>query len=97
MVALAARAYHRAAPLLNAPLTEVVPELTALDALLFHYYGGALLLGLRRYQDAYVFFARALSLPASATSAVAVAAYKKLVLTSFILTGSVRGIACTRG
>lgn len=54
--------------------------LTATDFLLACYYGGRVLLGLRKYDDAAVEFMNAVAAPATTVSAVAVAAYKKYVL-----------------
>lgn len=58
--------------------------LTATDFLLACYYGGRVLLGLRQYDDAAVEFMNAVAAPATTVSAVAVAAYKKYVLSRLL-------------
>jgi len=58
--------------------------LTATDFLLACYYGGRVLLGLRRYDDAAVEFMNAVAAPATTVSAVAAAAYKKYVLSRLL-------------
>jgi COP9 signalosome complex subunit 3 len=58
--------------------------LTATDFLLTCYYGGRVLLGLRKYDDAAVEFMNAVAAPATTVSAVAVAAYKKYVLSRLL-------------
>lgn len=58
---------------------------TAQDFMLYHYYGGVVFLGLRRYADAQRFFAIVLTAPAQAESAITEAAWKKYLATALLL------------
>ena len=70
--------------ILAAPAMDVAPALDATDFLLRCYYGGRALLALRRYPEAARWFQNALSAPATALSAIAVAAYKKYALATLL-------------
>ncbi len=88
---LLARLHLDALPLLEQELADFSDRksvgLTVRDFLLFHYYGGVVFLGLRRYSEALQFFAAVLATPAQAESAITEAAWKKFLAASLILHG----------
>ncbi|CAM9543308.1 unnamed protein product [Phaeothamnion confervicola] len=88
---LLAKRYDLAVRFLDGrPMTEVDPRRTGLtppNLLRYLYYAGVAYVGLKRWQSAIDMFRTCLSMPANATSALAVEAYKKMVLASLISTG----------
>lgn len=84
---LLSKCFNAALPILNQRVFEVVPTATGLtsrDFLLYCYYGGMCFIGLRKYEEAASLLLHAVTAPASAVSAIAVAAFKKYVLASLI-------------
>ena len=76
----------------SAPCTRWTPNepaLTADDHLLYRYYGGAALAALGRYREAAEMFLGAIAAPATALSAIVVAAHKKYACVSLIADGAV--------
>eukprot|EP01114_Cavostelium_apophysatum_P005231 TRINITY_DN1599_c0_g1_i3.p1 TRINITY_DN1599_c0_g1~~TRINITY_DN1599_c0_g1_i3.p1 ORF type:complete len:435 (-),score=127.73 TRINITY_DN1599_c0_g1_i3:118-1422(-) len=89
-VCLLSKCYHAALPILEEEVFEVNPDLTAItpkDMLLYYYYGGMVLTGLKEYKRALGFFRQATSAPALVLSAIMVEAYKKYVLLSLLVHG----------
>ena len=79
-VCLLAKAYHLACPIVQVPIYEVEPSQTAvcsLDFLLYFYYSGMVLIGLKRWMEALEALTLCFTLPCTHLSAVAVEAYKK--------------------
>eukprot|EP00873_Tetraselmis_striata_P033496 jgi/Tetstr1/453760/TSEL_040712.t1 len=88
---LLSHCYHAAAPFLAEEIYNVAPDLCATtprDFLLYAYYGGMLAAGLKQYDRALELLLCAVTAPATAVSAIAVAAYQKWVLVSLIHTGA---------
>eukprot|EP00741_Cyanophora_paradoxa_P008787 tig00001374_g8504.t1 len=89
-VCLLSKCYSAAEPVINQDVFDIDPQKTALtprDLLLYYYYGGMVLVGLKRYQDAMDFFQMAVTCPASVLSSIALEAYKKFVLVSLLAVG----------
>ncbi|KDO34249.1 hypothetical protein SPRG_19080 [Saprolegnia parasitica CBS 223.65] len=89
LVALHAKCYHAATPILNRPVFEVTPFTRVVDVLEYFYYGGMLYVGLKKFRDAAEFFLLAITTPAHSLSAIVVEAYKKYVLVYLIVHGDV--------
>ena len=90
--ALVARCLTAVVDILERPVYEVDPERTGVDAddhLLYRYYGGAALAALGRYREAAEMFLGAIAAPATALSAIVVAAHKKYACVSLIADGAV--------
>lgn len=58
--------------------------------LLYCYYGGMIKIGLKRYSEASDLLSQVLNVPAQALSAIMVACYKKLILTTLLAEGASR-------
>ena len=89
---LLAKCHNAALPILERAVFEVVPTATGVtsrDFLTCCYYGGSIFAGLRRYEEAAALFLHAVTAPATAVSAVVVAAYKRYVCVSLIGSGAV--------
>ncbi|KAI9204195.1 uncharacterized protein BJ171DRAFT_459553 [Polychytrium aggregatum] len=87
---LLAKTYHRALPILNTEITEVDPKVygaSIQDYLLYHYYGGILLIGCEDYERAARFFEMVVSAPALAVSAIQLEAYQKWVFAALLRSG----------
>ncbi|DBA00153.1 TPA: hypothetical protein N0F65_000476 [Lagenidium giganteum] len=87
---LRSKCYFAAMELLDQPIYEIHSPssgMTVVDYLSYAYYGGVLYLGQKRYEEAMDFFLMAVTTPAVSLSAFVIEAYKKLVLTSLIVTG----------
>eukprot|EP00897_Mesotaenium_endlicherianum_P004396 jgi/Mesen1/3985/ME000210S03225 len=87
---LLAKCYRAAVSVLEDDIFEVDPKNTGIcprDFLLFCYYGGMLLIGLKRFQKALEFFSYAITAPSLVLNAITVACYKKFILVSLIVTG----------
>ena len=67
------------------------PKSDFVDIILYFYYGGVCYLAAKNYSRANLFFEIAVSTPATAVSKIMVEAYKKYLLTSFILHGKLKG------
>jgi len=63
------------------------------DVRLYYYYGGFIYAALKKFTKAQEFFIRVLSFPAIVPSAIMVEAYKKYVLISLILDGTVGSVS----
>lgn len=88
---VAAKCYAAAEAVLAEELADVDPRATGLtpkDFLLYCFYGGCALLAVRRVAEAREIFAAAISAPARAPSAIALAAYKKWALASLLDVGT---------
>eukprot|EP00127_Corallochytrium_limacisporum_P003812 Clim_evm26s153 gene=Clim_evmTU26s153 len=66
---------------------DVDTGITALDILLYFYYGGIVYTVLQRWQDAINFFDMALSMPANELSQVMIEAYKKKIILNLLVHG----------
>eukprot|EP00271_Cylindrocystis_brebissonii_P018242 TRINITY_DN5087_c0_g3_i1.p1 TRINITY_DN5087_c0_g3~~TRINITY_DN5087_c0_g3_i1.p1 ORF type:complete len:458 (-),score=92.02 TRINITY_DN5087_c0_g3_i1:773-2146(-) len=89
---LLAKCYGTALPVLSEDLLEVDFKKTGLqtrDFLLYCYYGGMIYTGVKQYQRAIELFQHTLTAPTNAISAISVAAYKKYMLLSLIVNGTV--------
>ena len=90
--ALVARCLTAVVDILERPVYEVDPErtgVTADDHLLYRYYGGVALAALGNYREAAEMFLGAIAAPATALSAIVVAAHKKYACVSLIADGAV--------
>eukprot|EP00048_Salpingoeca_helianthica_P009632 m.137944 g.137944 ORF g.137944 m.137944 type:complete len:423 (+) comp14913_c0_seq1:1098-2366(+) len=85
--------YNYAAELLQEPITSIMAEdrqMDVLGVLLFFYYGGLVHVGLKAFDAAIQCFSAVLCAPTEKSiSAVAVAAYQKLILVSLIKYGEI--------
>lgn len=92
-VCLLAKCYHRGERLLRRPVLNIgeakTNGFTQSDYLRYWYYAGMVYTGLKRFREAIDAFEQCFSAPAMVLSAPAVEAYKKWVLVSLILRGSV--------
>jgi COP9 signalosome complex subunit 3 len=89
---LLSKHYKDALPILSNPITEVQPQQCAIsvfDHLAYHYYGGMVYIGLKKYNDALDFFSLVISAPANVSSQVQIEAYKKFVLVSLLVKGRI--------
>jgi len=90
-VCLLSKCYSSALSFLD-PVFDVNPEVTGVtskDMLLYFYYGGMILTGLKDFSKALIFFKMAITAPAIVLSAIMVEAYKKFVLVSLIVHGKI--------
>ena len=92
-VCLLSKFYGVALPLVDQGHLGIVdPKKTGLnvkDFLLYSYYGGMVLVGEKKFSRALEFFLNALTVPASALSAIMIASYKKYILVCLLLHGDV--------
>ena len=91
-VCLLAKMYNAAGDLLDREVYLVDPSATGVttrDFLLYSYYGGMLLIGLKQYPRAAEVLLRAVTAPFIVLNGIAIAAYKKFVLVSLIASGAV--------
>jgi len=89
-VALLAKCYSAAQPLLGQELTQVDKDATGVtprDLLLYHYYSGTIQVGLKQFPLAIQYFTLAFSAPSSVLNAIMVEAYKKCALCSLVGSG----------
>ncbi|KAJ1637955.1 hypothetical protein T492DRAFT_900569 [Pavlovales sp. CCMP2436] len=87
--AILARTYRAVVPLLASTLVQVSAPRTALsahDVLLFHYYSGIALIGLKRHREAMLTLQLALVSPATVVNSLMVESYKKWTLCALIAT-----------
>lgn len=95
-ICLKAMNYKAAEQLLKDKILDIDPPSTAVtpkDMLLYHYYGGMVYVGLKKFKEALQFFDTGMQIPAIATSAIMVEIYKKLVLVSLLVHGKFRGVS----
>ena len=89
---LLAGCYHMGRRFLDErPVFEINPPATTLaptDYLRYFYYAGMIAIGLKRYAEALDYLQTCVTASATALSAIAVEAYKKLVLCSLVLRGA---------
>lgn len=86
------KCYHAGLPLLNSysyTLDSNSTLVTGEDIRTFYYSAGVVYIGLERYVNAIEHLCHVLAFPAVVSSVVQVAAYKKFVLVSLILSGKV--------
>ncbi|KAJ3143773.1 COP9 signalosome complex subunit 3, partial [Irineochytrium annulatum] len=89
---LLSKMYSMARPIVMTELTSIEQEkfeLTIQTFLLYHYYGGMVLIGLKEFGLALDFFHLCISAPANACSAIQVEAHRKHILVSLLHTGHV--------
>ena len=67
------------------------PKSDVCDILLYFYYGGVCYGAMKKFHRSHLFFDIAISTPATSISKIMVEAYKKYILTSFILFGKLKG------
>jgi len=84
---LLAKTYSYAKDILAYDIEDFDDQVSILDFLLYHYYGGMLAIGLKDYNKALTYFRRVISAPAKVTSAIMIESYKKYVLVSILLYG----------
>jgi len=92
LLCLKNKCYHIAKEILKDVIYDVSPEqtrVTPLDLLLYSYYGGLALVGLKEYQRAIDFFQMGFTAPAVSLSAVMLECYNKYILVSLIHQGKV--------
>eukprot|EP00667_Euglena_gracilis_P009166 EG_transcript_9305 len=95
LLCLVSKNYRAARPLLERPIFEIDPRRTALtprDLLLYYYYGARLWVGLKEWGRAYEFTQTAITVPASALSAIMVEAFKVRILASLITRGKMEAV-----
>mmetsp|Transcript_4763 Transcript_4763/g.14377 ORF Transcript_4763/g.14377 Transcript_4763/m.14377 type:complete len:330 (+) Transcript_4763:453-1442(+) len=89
-MALLARCYSAAKPILEQDLLQVDKEHTGCsprDLLLYHYYAGMVLCGLKKFKLSAQYFTLCYSAPTHVVHAVMVESYKKCVLASLLDSG----------
>lgn len=94
-VCLLTKCYSAAAPLLVEYPVAVDPKathVTATDVLLYCYYGGMVLTGLRQYVRAQNLYLAAITAPTQVLNAITVACLKKYTLVSLIVSGKVEAL-----
>ncbi|KAG8737901.1 hypothetical protein FRC10_007548 [Ceratobasidium sp. 414] len=69
---------------------QAISDVHYTDNLQYHYLGGCIYAGLKRFKDAEDFFELTVTAPATVASAVQIEAYKKLTLIQLILYGEAR-------
>ncbi|QRV98952.1 aldo/keto reductase family protein [Ceratobasidium sp. AG-Ba] len=87
------RHFTTVVPVLAEGITEIdtqISDVQYTDNLTYHYLGGCVYAGLKRFKEAEDFFELTVTAPASVASAVQVEAYKKLMLVQLILYGEAR-------
>jgi COP9 signalosome complex subunit 3 len=87
---LLAKTYSAATPLLQQELLHIDAQATLLtprDLLLYHYYAGIALTGLKDYVSAVTYFTLCVSAPTHVHNAIMIEAYKKCLLCSLIGSG----------
>jgi COP9 signalosome complex subunit 3 len=103
LLCLKSKCFGYAVPVISKKLTRISLERTkgkkqdhflpsiknSEDILLYFYYSGLIFIGLKRWEEAFDQLLFCLYIPAFAISAIAVEAYKKYLLVSLILHGSV--------
>ncbi|KAG9094204.1 hypothetical protein FS749_012941 [Ceratobasidium sp. UAMH 11750] len=72
------------------PLLLAISDVHYTDNLQYHYLGGCIYAGLKRFKDAEDFFELTVTAPATVASAIQIEAYKKLTLIQLILYGEAR-------
>ncbi|KAL2918758.1 hypothetical protein HK105_201592 [Polyrhizophydium stewartii] len=95
-VCLLAKNYKIARTVLDVPITDfaspVAPIAAVQDFLLYHYYGGLVHIGNKRFQAAQQFFEICLNAPSTVPSAIQIESYKRLVLVSLLLKGEMTAL-----
>ena len=89
---LLAKTYNAAEEILNDSIEDVHPETYDIDIqdfLLYHYYGGMLYCGLKKFNKALEFFKIVITSPALAPSMIAMESYSKYILMSLLLHGKI--------
>jgi len=94
-VCLSAKVYSVAARFLSTPVYSIGGDpdvvkrygVSTADVLSYHYYGGLVYTGLKRWPEAMAYFETAFTAPALVLSAIMLAAYKKHILVSLVATG----------
>ena len=89
---LLSKCYYAAKPVLEQELMHVDREATLVtprDLLLYHYYAGMVLTGLKSYRDAVERFTLCVSAPTHVLNTIMLEAYKKCLLCSLIEAGDV--------
>jgi len=89
-VCLLSKCYSIAGSVLEDEIFEVnqdITGVTARDMLLYYYYGGMILIGLKEYKRAFNFFKQAVAAPAIVLSSIMVESYKKYILVSLLVHG----------
>ncbi|KAG9079910.1 hypothetical protein FRC06_007331 [Ceratobasidium sp. 370] len=87
------RHFTTVVPVLAAGITEIDPQISDVhytDNLQYHYLGGCIYAGLKRFKEAEDFFELTVTAPATVASAIQIEAYKKLTLIQLILYGEAR-------
>ncbi|OQR92058.1 COP9 signalosome complex subunit 3 [Achlya hypogyna] len=89
LVALHAKCYHAALPVLDRPVFEVCSFVRSVDVLEYFYYGGMVYIGMKQFREAAEFLLMAITTPATSLSAIVVEAFKKYVLVYLMVHGDV--------
>lgn len=88
MLCLLAKCHRRALPILEEEVFSVnASNVTPKEFMLYGYYGGLVLLGLRRLSEALELFEMAICTPAEALSKIVVDSIQKRLLTSLLVHG----------
>jgi len=82
-----AKTYSYAQDIIANNIEDFDENVTVLDFLLYHYYGGILAIGLKDFTKALTYFRRVITTPARVTSSIMIESYKKYVLVSILLYG----------
>jgi COP9 signalosome complex subunit 3 len=77
-------------PVLDNPVSQLGPDLTYNDNLLFHYTGGMILTCLKRWKEAEDWFEICVNAPAHQPAALQMEALKKLICVQLISKGKVK-------
>jgi COP9 signalosome complex subunit 3 len=91
---LETKAFSAALSVLDRELIDFSKKIpiTTQDFLLYHYYGGLIYTGLKKFPQASAFFQMAINVPAQIASCIQIESCKRLVLLDLIQEGKVSGL-----
>ncbi|KAJ4458851.1 putative COP9 signalosome complex subunit 3 [Paratrimastix pyriformis] len=92
-VCILAKMYHQTTVAVDGDVTEIMPGTSARDLVLYFYYAGIALIGLKRFKRAQMFLQMGLSVPTTCTHAMLAESYKKYILVSLIVDGRVPSLS----
>lgn len=96
MICLKAKNFRLGGKLVDEKILDIDKSKTGItprDALLYYFYAGNILVGLKRFKDAERFYETCLSVPAIILSAIMVEAFKRFVLVQLLNHGTFLGIS----
>jgi len=88
-----AKMYHMAAVATDADMTDLTSGVTAKDLVLYFYYGGIALIGMKKFKRAQSYFQQGIGVPTTCLHAMLVETLKKFILVSLIVDGRVPSLS----